>query len=192
MRCMSWALICAALVLCEPAGAQIYKCPDPAGRTVIQQMPCAGGTVMNIQRGDAERNDEGDAALASQARVAEMNHRADVRAAINTRRPMVSMTSAELRQAMGQPTRINQANYRGSLQDQWIYERDDGTWYVYTRDGIVTSIQHDDVIAHPRVVCPSEFELRNAKVSASSGTASKADLLQYRALLDQQRDCRTR
>ncbi|MFD2379166.1 DUF4124 domain-containing protein [Ottowia pentelensis] len=31
-----------ALLLAAPAMAQIYKCPDASGRTVIQQVPCMG------------------------------------------------------------------------------------------------------------------------------------------------------
>jgi len=39
----------AALLLAAPAMAQIYKCPDASGRTVIQQVPCAGGKAMNVR-----------------------------------------------------------------------------------------------------------------------------------------------
>ena len=33
----------AALTASASASAQVYKCPDASGRTVIQQIPCAGG-----------------------------------------------------------------------------------------------------------------------------------------------------
>lgn len=43
-------LVLAALaLLCAPAWAQVYRCPDASGRTVIQQMPCAGGKEMNVR-----------------------------------------------------------------------------------------------------------------------------------------------
>ena len=42
-------LILALLPLTTPAMAQIYKCPDASGRTVIQQMPCAGGKTMDVK-----------------------------------------------------------------------------------------------------------------------------------------------
>lgn len=43
------ALALAALLLAAPAMAQIYKCPDANGRTVIQQVPCMGGKAMNVR-----------------------------------------------------------------------------------------------------------------------------------------------
>ncbi len=43
-------LVLAALaLLCAPAWAQVYRCPDASGRTVIQQVPCAGGQQMNVK-----------------------------------------------------------------------------------------------------------------------------------------------
>ena len=40
-------VLAALALLCAPAWAQVYRCPDASGRTVIQQMPCAGGKEMN-------------------------------------------------------------------------------------------------------------------------------------------------
>ena len=34
---------------CMPAMAQVYRCPDASGRTVIQQMPCAGGKAIDVR-----------------------------------------------------------------------------------------------------------------------------------------------
>ena len=43
-------LVLAALaLLCSPAWAQVYKCPDASGRTVIQQVPCMGGQQMKVR-----------------------------------------------------------------------------------------------------------------------------------------------
>lgn len=43
--------VCVLVVLpmAGSAYAQIYKCPDAGGRTVIQQMPCAGGKAMDVK-----------------------------------------------------------------------------------------------------------------------------------------------
>ena len=46
---MKHTLMAAALLLAAPAMAQIYKCPDASGRTVIQQVPCAGGKTMDVK-----------------------------------------------------------------------------------------------------------------------------------------------
>lgn len=42
-------LMLAASLACAPAMAQIYKCPDASGRTVVQQMPCAGGKQLEVR-----------------------------------------------------------------------------------------------------------------------------------------------
>lgn len=42
------SLVLVASMACSPAMAQIYKCPDASGRTVMQQMPCAGGEAVKV------------------------------------------------------------------------------------------------------------------------------------------------
>lgn len=39
----------AALAISGAASAQVYKCPDASGRTVMQQTPCAGGQKVIVQ-----------------------------------------------------------------------------------------------------------------------------------------------
>ena len=39
----------AALTAATGASAQVYKCPDASGRTVIQQIPCAGGKAIDVR-----------------------------------------------------------------------------------------------------------------------------------------------
>lgn len=41
---MTGVLVCAGAVY-----AQVYKCPDGAGKTVIQQIPCTGGTALEVK-----------------------------------------------------------------------------------------------------------------------------------------------
>lgn len=55
---------------------------------------------------------------------------------------MVGMTPAELRQAMGQPDKVNAAQYGERAQDQLVYYRPGQTIYVYTKEGEVTSFQN--------------------------------------------------
>lgn len=38
-----------AVAACASAQAQIYKCPDASGRTVIQQMPCMDGVELDVR-----------------------------------------------------------------------------------------------------------------------------------------------
>ena len=46
MKSIAMVALCA---LTLPAAAQVYKCPDASGRTVIQQTPCAGGQQMTVR-----------------------------------------------------------------------------------------------------------------------------------------------
>lgn len=48
-RTTAEALALAALLLAAPAWGQVYKCPDASGRTVIQQLPCAGGKTLDVK-----------------------------------------------------------------------------------------------------------------------------------------------
>lgn len=49
MKSVAGLFAFACAVLPSAGWAQIYKCPDGAGRTVVQQMPCAGGTQMTVR-----------------------------------------------------------------------------------------------------------------------------------------------
>ena len=84
---------------------------------------------------------------------------------------MVGMTRRELDQAMGTSDKINAAQYGASYQDQLIYNRDGRTLYVYTKDGVVSSIQNTDsapVVAAPlQKPCPSPSEIRDIEIEIS-------------------------
>lgn len=45
------ALLVAGVIFVTGAAAQMYKCPDQFGRTIIQQMPCDGGAKMDSRPG---------------------------------------------------------------------------------------------------------------------------------------------
>ena len=57
--------LAALALLCSPAWAQVYKCPDASGRTVIQQMPCAGGKEMAVKPASGHAATKPPAAAAS-------------------------------------------------------------------------------------------------------------------------------
>ncbi len=46
---MKNAIALVATLLVTPTFAQIYRCPDASGRTVIQQHACAGGKEMDVK-----------------------------------------------------------------------------------------------------------------------------------------------
>lgn len=45
------ALFVAGVIFAAGAAAQVYKCPDASGKTVIQQVPCTGGKRMTVRPG---------------------------------------------------------------------------------------------------------------------------------------------
>ena len=168
------AFMTGVLVCAGPVYAQVYKCPDGAGKTVIQQTPCAGGTAMNVKpaSGHAAPATAGD----GQARLAKLKRDNEMAEAIRTGNPLVGMTSAQLQQAMGAPSQVNASNYSGEKKDQVVYYRQDATWYVYTTNGVVDSIQRREPTpgagpsARKPERCPTPQEIRDAETSAGSIT----------------------
>lgn len=184
-----------AILVCTCAAhAQIYKCPDATGRTVIQQAPCSDGREMNIKpaTGIQTETSVNDAQL----RLLKLKADNEMSEAIRLRKPLVGMTSKQLSEAMGPATKINASNYEGVQKNQVIFERPNETWYVYTRNGVVESIQHRPGTPigaeqqERRANCPSALTIRNAETSASSNTISEE---QKRALwrkVEDMRNCR--
>ena len=51
---------------------------------------------------------------------------------------VVGMTAEQVRQAWGEPLRINRTQSAGGTQEQWVYGLG---YYVYVRNGVVTAVQ---------------------------------------------------
>lgn len=178
---MKQSLIVAALLatLCAPVWA-INKCMGVDGKTVFQDTPCVGaGTTLDVRpaSGHPPAAVQGEA----QARVEKMKRDTTMAEAIRLEKPLVGMTLAQLQQAMGTATKVNANNYNGTLKNQMIYERPQETWYVYTLNDVVDSIQNRPgapigwATTHTAVQCPSPHEINNAITSASSITLSESE-----------------
>lgn len=172
-------VLMAALMVCAPSWA-VNKCTGPDGKVSFQDAPCAGkGEALTVRPSGGDAPVPGSAAASkAEADVAAIHRRADIRAAIERREPMVGMTTAELDEAMGQPSRVNLANYNGKQHNQLIYERGARTYYVYTDGGYVRSIQDTESVGGSRkaaVRCLSATEIRNMETSASSITLGAAE-----------------
>jgi len=172
---MREAVKCALLALaltCAPAWA-INKCTGADGKVVFQDLPCAGqGEVIEVKPASGAADPL--AARDAQTRLMKMQRDNRVAEAINTHEPLVGMTVDELQRAMGPATKVNADNYNGVRREQVIYERPSATWYVYTRDGRVDSIQHrpgPPIGARtrgPERRCPTQHEIKDAITSAGS------------------------
>lgn len=170
---MKRAAILMAIALAAGPGWAINKCTDASGKVSFQDAPCAGkGGEINVR--PASGRAKPVAADEAQARLSQLKRDNEMSAAIRTHRPLVGMTMAQLKSAMGSPTQVNANNYNGSQNDQVIYERAQETWLVYTRDGIVESVQHRPGApigigtARRTDPCPSQHDIKSAITSASS------------------------
>ena len=140
-----------------------FKC-DVGGKAVYQDMPCVdkGGAIKLAPGSGHADAATGDAVAKSKKMVADTNWRSKVNEATATGKPLVGMTRAELDQAMGAPTKVNAANYSGVLKDQIIYRQPAQTWYVYTEQGVVVTIQNAqeaNAVATSKAPCLSPFTI---------------------------------
>lgn len=170
-----------AVLLVAPAWA-VNKCTGADGKVTFQDAPCADGKGETLHIRSAPRlADSSFATGEAQARLEKMKRDNDMAEAIRTRKPLVGMTVAQLQEAMGLATKANADNYNGTQREQLIYERAQATWYVYTRNGMVESIQHRPgapMGAQPARAtgsCPTRHEIKNAITSASSISLSEGE-----------------
>ena len=182
-------------VACTQAAA-VNKCTGPDGKVVFQDAPCEGKgeTVKVWSSGPSSPSGSGpDDALQRARRQAEIDgihQRADIRAAIERGEPMVGMTRSQLEQALGAPDLVNADNDGGVVREQIIFERPGQAWYVYTENGVVTSIQNRPSVHRTRAGrCPTPQEIRAMETSASSITLSERERMERLRQIGEARRC---
>ncbi len=169
-------LVLVILLMTAPAWA-VNKCKGSDGKFVFQDAPCLGeGARVDVRPASGTAGSTSTAE--SQAALDSLKQKNALSEAIRTHKPMVGMTVVQLEKAMGLATKVNADNYNGTTREQVIYERPSETWLVYTRNGIVESIQHRPgaPIGMPNQrmsgPCPTQHEINSAITSASSMTLS--------------------
>ena len=166
-----------ALLAAKPASAQtLYRC----GNT-FQQAPCDddknGALTINeslrISSGHKDRSK-----LSTENGLSE----AAFNQAYLQGMPAVGMNMRQLERVMGAPMQIASRQGKGVQYHQFVYEKDGSRIRVQTRNGIVTSVQQRSDASQNRSVrkrvmvqCPTELDIRNAKVGANSITLSKQE-----------------
>jgi hypothetical protein len=187
-------IVLIALCAINTTAMSQFKC-DVGGKATYQDMPCADkGAAIKLTpgSGNAEAAATGEAVTKSKKMIADVNWRSKVQEAIAGGKPLVGMTHTELDQAMGAPSKVNAANYSGVLKDQIIYRQPSQTWYVYTVQGIVESIQNvpeSNSSAAPKAPCLSPFTIREMETSASSITLSEAARAERLKQIDEAKKC---
>ena len=121
-RCMAVSALGLA-VSC--AHGQAFKCTAKGG-VVFQQIPCEGGTQLQVAK---PPDPDGRDALVNKA--------------IASRKVAVGMTRDEVVRSWGRPDKINASVGSYGRHEQWIYRRANiaDSQYVYLEDGVVRSIQ---------------------------------------------------
>lgn len=185
-------ILIAICAINTPALAQ-FKC-ELKGKSTYQDMPCSDkGEAIKLMPGSGHVDAAtGDAVLKSKKMIADTNWRGKVNEAIAGGRPLVGMTRAELDQAMGAPTKVNASNYSGVLKDQIIYRQPSQTWYVYTEQGVVTTIQHvpeANAVAVSKAPCLSPYTIKDMETSASSISLGSAERIERLKQIDEARKC---
>ena len=96
--------------------------------------------------------------------------------------PAVGMNMRQLERVMGAPMQVASKQGKGMQNHLFVYEKDGSRIQVQTRNGIVTSVQQRSDATKNRsarkkttVPCPTELDIRNAKVGANSITLSKQE-----------------
>ena len=168
------AAVVAALWAGGSEAQQVYRCTDAAGQVSFQQRPCEAG------RGDAVR--------VPSANVLEVSP--DVQRRIQ-RNASGAMSEADMVRQYGRPTSTNTTVMDGQVSRQHVYRRPDGsTLYVYTRNGDVYALQHNEgTHLPPRQPCYSAQEIANARTSATSVTVSEARRQELRREVQRMESC---
>ncbi|MEG1102362.1 MAG: DUF4124 domain-containing protein [Comamonas sp.] len=136
--------ILAAIALAFAAASPVWavnKCKDASGKVTYQEHPCEAASnsqSLNINAGRMSVDDE----LAAQERLAKIKRdNANFDSMINGR-IRIGMTSSQVQNAWGYPSKVNKSIGSYGTHEQWIY-RNNGhnTQYVYIENGVVTSMQ---------------------------------------------------
>lgn len=192
---MQTCFVFSCLLIALPTWAQtVFKCTDAKGAITLQQTPCAGaGQRLEVRSSAAPAPSPLPQQASPDARsAAEADRRgAGVSAGLAGGYPAVGMNMNQLLQVLGQPTRINTSDRGRGIEEQRIYERGTRTFYVYTENGMVRSIQTS--ASRPPTLaraCPTDLDIRNMETTASSAGLTDSQREHYQRQIRDMRACR--
>ena len=194
MRASVFMMTVGMAMVGAPVWAQ-YKCTSPSGQVSFQQQPCAGQQRQQaLDLKALPPPSAGTPAPDFAKQNAELDKRLAIRAAIEERRPVVGMTVSELQLAMGAANNVNRSQAGDVVSDQHVYQRGARTVYVYTRNGVVTSIQDTasgQASASVAGKCLSRREIWELEVEASRNDIRYNEAAQerYRRRIALAKDC---
>ena len=104
--------------------AEVYRCTED-GKTVYSDRPCRSGASQRLATPSATSTVGGSVSTPQSE--------------ANLGRVVPGQTPAQVEQAWGRPKTRNIDTSKSGRSEQWVYERSDGTGYVYFKDGLVSS-----------------------------------------------------
>lgn len=180
-------MVCVASLCAQP----IYRC----GNT-FQQTPCdeKGGEVITFKEAF---NSYGRSAQRAGSKSVQGLNEAAFNSFYLKNMPAVGMTAQQLAKILGAPVQESSRQVKGVVHQQQMYEKDGRRMHVQLKDGVATSIayraagkaakgKNRSQTAHS---CPTELEIRNAKVSANSLTLSPKERAKRQRAIEKMERC---
>lgn len=160
--------VCCLFLAIPPASAAIYRCTQPDGRNIYQEVPCDKGT----QKALVNRDTRGDDPVSSDElpKAGSQERRGMVSEAIASGQPLLGMTRAELDLAVGKPSRTK-TRLDGSVVREQLFYGGDG--FVELEKGTVVAIDsgttaRKEPVAEkrpvPKKACLDEYALRRLRI----------------------------
>lgn len=111
--------------------------------------------------------------------------------------PAVGMNAQQLSRVLGAPVQVSSKTIKGMAHEQHVYEKEGRRVHVQLKDGVATSLAYRQASkAHQEAArkqsaasCPTELEIRNAKVAANSLTLSPKERAKRQKAIEKMERC---
>lgn len=164
------------------ASAEVYKCPDPGGKTKFQDTPCTGGTRQSVKPVTI------DSTPGYQTRPGAYP-------STSSSDPMVGMGKNALLQALGTPSKTTTTtDYAGNEIESLMFTQRGKAIVAYLKNGFVfstSSVEREWIGQTPSTQrkCPSATDIRNAETSAGSITITESERREKRWAVARMKAC---
>lgn len=141
MRNCHIAVLAACLAVVGGQALAVNKCKDATGKVTYQEHPCGNASSAEVIKA-APAMDTGGGDVSAEERLQKIRSDNAKFDAMMSGRVMRGMTAAQVKNAWGNPSAVNQSTGSYGVNEQWVYRRVHGeTQYIYFENGVVTSIQ---------------------------------------------------
>lgn len=182
-------LIC---VVFQAHAQTLYRC----GNT-FQQTPCDGEGGGGITVKEAFSSSGGGSHRSSNQSAQGLDEAA-FNAFYLKGTPAVGMSAQQLAKVLGTPVQVSSKQSKSVAHQQHVYEKDGRRVHVQLKDGVATSIAYRAAAgkaaketnrSQAAQSCPTELEIRNAKVSANSLTLSPKERAKRQKAIEKMERC---